>query len=306
MTHIKYLLISVFLAATLTAHARETNNVWMPFPGGNLDTICRKIWELYDTKYQTNTIWNVKAGASGEIASRDMLDSPARNKSICAGVTMLIYNQYLFPDIKTHGEDLEMLVRVITLPSVWYVPPTTPSVKNLNELVKHLRALERPINIGTFQGANRTMAQYLSQTYDIPINVVMFKNAPQMYPSLTDGSLDLAFDGGGGVRVAEETGKFKVAGHVSNGRITVLRGYPNFGQNNPEINEIGGWFGIAVARTADTEFKSQLTKRIVSVVQQDSFRAFADASAASVQIMTGQALADSIKKNHTTVKKYWP
>jgi tripartite-type tricarboxylate transporter receptor subunit TctC len=304
MTYIKYLMMSLLLAATLSAHAREINNVWLPFTGGNFESLCRKIWDLYDAKYQTTTMIHVRPGASGELASKDMLDSPLRNKSICAGVTMIVYNQYLFPGTKTFGDDLSMVIRAVTLPKVVYAPNSTPPMATLNQYVSYLKSLQRPINVGYFHGADRLVIQYLAKTYNLAINPVAHKSGPQMYASLADASLDLALDGGTAVRVAQE-GRFRVMGFVGRDSITPLRGYVNFGLQDRELAEIDGWFGIAVARDTDAAGQQQLQERLLTIIRDDTFRSLADASITSADGLTGAALTSVIRRNRQTAQRFW-
>jgi len=296
--------ISLLLAFPLFASAKEINNVWLPFSGGNLEAICRTLWNTYDTYFQTSSVLHLKQGASGEIASRDMLDSNANNKSICAGGTMVLYNKYLFPNIKTHGDDIEMVVKVVNFPVVWYGPNRTPSAKHLEEYVLYLKTLNRPINVGVFQGPNRTVVQYLANNYKLDLNIVMFKNGPQMYPSLIDGTLDLAFDSGGAVNIAEE-GKFKVIGYTATGQISKLKQYSNFASNNKDLSSIESWFGIAVPKDADPEFKEQLSKRIEFIVKQEKFQSFADNAVSRADGLAGRKLISDVEHQKTVIKKYW-
>lgn len=297
-------LASLLLAVPMIAGAKEINNVWLPFAGGNLETVCRTLWNTYDNYFGTSSVLFLKQGASGEIASKDMLDSSLPNRSVCAGGTMILYNKYLFPDIKTHGDELEMVVKVVNFPVVWYGPNRTPAVKNLDEYVTYLKSLKRPINVGVFQGPNRTVAQFLVKEYKLDVNVVMFKNGPQMYPSLNDGTLDLAFDSGAAVTVAEE-GKFKVVGYTANGKISRVKRYVNFALNNKELAGIESWFGIAVPKNASPEFKETLGRRLEFVVRQEKFQTFADNAVSSADGLHGQKLQDDIKRQKSVVKKYW-
>lgn len=297
-------LLSLMLALPIFASAKELNNVWLPFAGGNLETICRTLWNTYDNYFQTSTVMHLKQGASGEIASKDMLDSTAPNRSVCAGATMVLYNSYLFPDIKTHGDDIEMIAKVVNFPIVWYGPNRTPAVKNLNDYIAYLKTLNRPINVGVFQGPNRTVVQYLAKTYGLNANIVMHKNGPQMYPSLVDGTLDLAFDSGGAVTVAEE-GKFKVLGYTANGKISRLKQYPNFSASSKELAGIESWFGIAVPKTADPAFKEQLARRLEFVIKQEKFQTFVDNAVGSADGLIGTKLSEDIKNQKSIVRKYW-
>jgi tripartite-type tricarboxylate transporter receptor subunit TctC len=179
-----------------------------------------------------------------------------------------------------------------------------PSIKNLDEYVTWLKSLRRPINVGIFQGNTRTVAQYLSNTYGIEINVVMFTNGTQMYPSLSDGSLDLAFDTGGAVSVAEQ-GRFKIVGYTSTGQISRLKSFPNFANGNQELAGIESWFGIAVPKNTDKTYKDLLIKRIGFLIQQEKFRSAAESAVSSVDGLSGQRLQDLIAYQKSVVRRHW-
>jgi tripartite-type tricarboxylate transporter receptor subunit TctC len=195
-------------------------------------------------------------------------------------------------------------VKIVNLPTVWYTPNSTPAAKNLEEYVAYLRSLKRPINAGIFNNQARSILQVLAKNYHLDINLIVFKNGPQMYPSLIDGSLDLALDSGGGIPTAEQ-GRFKLIGHVSSGPITRLRSYVNFASDSKELLAIESWMGIAVPKNLRAETKQQLTQQIVSIVRQDSFRAFVDDAIASVDGSSGQRLTMIIDNQKKLVEKYW-
>lgn len=300
----KKIFLALFLAIASPLMANPTNNVWLPFQGGNLDTICRAIWRDYDQLFNTNTVINIKQGATGEIASKDMLDSSAVNRSICAPVAMILYNQYTMPDTKVYGDDLDTLIRVVRWPNVFYGPNRTPQARTLDELVTYLRSLKRPVNVGILAGTTRVLVQYIARTYNLEINVINFTNGPQMYPTLIDGSIDLALDSGGGVAVAEQ-GRFKILGYSAVTTIPRLQPAPNFAQANQELANIEAWLGIAVPKTTDPAIKAQLTRQLEQVVKQEKFRLFAESMVSTADGLTGPALQDVINRQRTTIKRYW-
>lgn len=295
---------SLLLALPIAGFAKDTNNVWLPFTGGNLETICRKVWDTYDNYFGTSTVLQIKQGASGEIAIRDMLDSEMPSKSVCAGSTMVLYNQYTLPDTKTRGHEIEMLAKVAGFPIVWYVPNSTPTVTTLAEYASYLKKLNRPINVGVWQGPNKTVVQHLAKTYNLNFNLVTYKNGPQMYPNLYDGSIDLAFDTGGGISVAE-SGKFKIVGYTATGKFTRLQGYTNFSQQDKELANIESWFGIAVPASTPKDVKEQLARRLEFIVRDEKFSKFTDSQLGSASGINGNELKKNITQQSVIIKKHW-
>lgn len=293
---------ALILSLPLLGYAKETNNVWLFTVGGNLETLCRKMWDAYDSKHDTTTVFHVKQGASGELATKDILESTIPDRSMCAGSAQILYNQYV-PDLKSRGHEIDLIVKVANFPQVWYVPNSTPTVRNLNEYVEYLRSLNRPINVGVWLGIHNTLAKHLAKTYNLTFNLVTFKNGTQTHPSLYDGTLDLAFDTGGSVNVAE-TGKFKIVGYTSNSKFTKLANYVNFVNHDKELSNIEGWWGVGVPMNTPAAVKEQLAKRLRAIVQEESYAKYSDGQFGGATGLIGNELKQDLAKQAALVKKY--
>jgi tripartite-type tricarboxylate transporter receptor subunit TctC len=260
----------IFLLFPILATA-ETNYVWMPIAGGIGERDCRVLWEEYDSAYGTNTVIITKPGANGLIAINDMIQSAHDNKMMCSGSTIVVYNQIVDPTVNYRTEELETIIKFYETSSFWFVPNSNPA-KNFNELIISLRSLNRPVNVGFTLSAHEVIAKYLAKKYNISINIIKFKSSSQIFPSLIDGSLDLAFENGLGVALAQDRKLFRLVGYSSEYKDSTVSGIENFGDSDSNLKKITSWQSISMPKNSNQEFKNTVTNRLKSLLTDGKFQ----------------------------------
>ena len=278
--------ITLLLASTI-ASANDQITAWITHPGGRLDNMCRKIWGEYETRYNTPVTVFVKPGVDGIIAAKDMAAHPSTTKVICHGSSMWVQNRFVHTNIDTGTDELELLIKYSDEPTVWYTPNGTPA-KSLDDLVQHLRSLNRPVNVGVFTGVHRVLSLYIEKKYNIPVNIVSYRRNPDLFPQLVDGSLDLAFDAGGGTELAL-AGRFRIQGY----------------QDNAELAKFSMWLGLTVPKSMSAKNKQLLAERVELIVSQDSFREYAAANHAPVSVVTNPELSAMIAGQIQSTAGIW-
>lgn len=268
----KNLLTLISLIALSTLAAAEVNqSVFLPYSGGNLEIICRTLWTKYDQRFNTNSNVILKSGADGILATSELLSGTPESKFMCITNTTVMFNKLTYPEVNTRIQDIETIIQIARTPTVWYTPIQNPA-KSFTELLNYFRSLNRPVNVGTFTGTGKIIAKYLASKYKIKINQINFKNGTQFYPSLADGSIDLAFDAGGGIQVAE-IGKFRIVGYSSDNRdaYPLLNKYPNFSKEDSTLSHFHAWFGIAVPRKLSHTTKQEYIQKLSTIILQEEF-----------------------------------
>lgn len=263
------LLAAAIILFSSGSWANTVNHVWISSTGGNLELICKEIWNTYDNLHQTKTTFVIKPGADGLIAAKDFVASTLPNRFICTGSSVFVYNQFIYPD----QVRIDPLIRVGYSPIVWYVPNTN-TANSLRQLVDSLRALKRPVNVGVVNSQQKTLIQYFADHYKIPVNIVAHKTGGQWYPSIVDGSLDLAIDTGLGVNIAE-SGRFRIAGYAAPETFPGLNRYENFAVRAPQLTQISAWIGMGMPKDSDAATKREMSARLLNIMQQSDFRNFA-------------------------------
>jgi tripartite-type tricarboxylate transporter receptor subunit TctC len=284
-------------------HATTTNYVWIPWSGGALDVQCRALWNEYDLKYGTKTIFQIKPGNDGLIATNDMLNTPGQRKFMCGGSGQVISNALVHPT-DTSIDRIEALVQTAVNTMVWYVPNNNNS-RNLTELMKYFKGLNRPINVGVFFAGQRGIVHHLEKVYGVNVNIITYRSGPQMYPDLTSGDLDLAFDAGGAIDVAKATGKFKILGYLANNDYKKLNGYPNFRHSETELPLYYQWLGIFVPVGADPKLKTEVTQQLQEIVKTELFKMLALENMSTVTGIGQPELNVIVLRQRKLLEKYW-
>jgi tripartite-type tricarboxylate transporter receptor subunit TctC len=163
--------------------------------------------------------------------------------------------------------------------------------------------LNRPINAAVFYASQRAVFNYIEKTYNIPFNIVPFKTPAQFYPTLVDGSIDIAMDTGGGLELAT-AGKFKIAGYFSRHEYEKIKGHPNFFRDSPNMF-ITQWLGIAVPNGMDPAVKATVTQRLKEVAQSARIQKMANDNLSVVDFTTQPQLNSVIDMQRQRLERNW-
>jgi hypothetical protein len=263
------------------------------------------LWKEYDAKYNTvTTVVPPRAGLSGGLVVDDVLRSNKTVSALCMGPSQFILNPLVFPG-RTNEDQLEPLVMATRWAWVWYTPANV-SANSYQDLIKHFKSLNRPINVGTFLPIFNIVEPILAQ-HGIKVNLVNFKNPAQQYPSLADGSLDLAFDTGAGVHIANQIKKFKPVGYIDLRSNSFYPSLKNFADAEPDLKAImtAGGMVVAVPRSMPASEKKLLTERLVTVINSDSFKNTVAGFNNHAMGMTAPELFYYIEANRRIITRYW-
>lgn len=307
MNILKTFLTTAVLLFSLNSWAStvENNFAWFTFPGGSVDSGCRVLWKEYDAKYNTvTTVMPPKAGLAGGLVVDDVLRSNRPISTLCMGPSQFILNPLVFPG-RTHEDQLEPLIMATRWAWVWYTPASV-SANSYQDLIKHFQSLNRPINVGVFLPIFNIVEPILAQ-HGIKVNMVNFKNPAQQYPSLADGSLDLAFDTGAGVQIANQLKKFKPVGYIDLKSNPFYPGLKNFADAEPDLKAImtAGGMVVAVPRSMPSAEKKLLTERLVKIINSDSFKTTVAGFNNHPMGMVAPELFYYIETNRRIITRHW-
>jgi len=278
--------------------ASTINYVWLTASGGNLEALCRNVWNEYDIKYSTKTIFFIKPGADGLLATQDMLNFSSPRKFLCAGSTV-ITNRLIHTE--NYSDKVEILLQSVINPLVWY-GPTTNQTRDFSELVAYWKSLNKPINVGVFFSTARILVNQLEKIHGVNINLINYRTAPQMYSDLAKGDLDLALDSGGSIDIAQTTGKFRILGYVHNDNIKTLKSYPNFISNKFETY---AWQGIFIPNNMPTQDKLQTSKELKTIMMQQPFKDLVAHYHSTVTATEQPEVLGMVHRQWKIMEKYW-
>lgn len=302
----KLLLILLVTPTLVLANAKEKNQVWVPFQGGSYEPHCRALFTLYDKYFHTETVINVKPGANGLIAINEMLAAPkTQNRILCSTSSLAVYNEFVNKDVDFKTKQIRVLLMTVNQSLTWFAPNSNRAGSNLKDQVAYWKSLGRPINVGYNFATAETIVKYLASMPGLRINPVPFKTAPQMLPSLRDGSLDLAINGHIGNDLAEQ-GAFRMIGYTDPFTWTgAPKGVNNFAVNDPVLSKISAWWSISVPEDTPDVYAKQLTDRIAFIYGLPEFKQPVG-SANRIVLLKGKELQNEISQQRQLVKTYWP
>jgi len=282
--------------------ADVVNHVWILFPGGTLESQCRTLWNEYDRRHATKTVFFIKPGADGIVAAQDMLEFRSPRRFICGGATLVTTNAVLYPDAK-YLDNIQTLIQTNGTSLVWYVPSHNRA-KNLSELVSYLRSLNRPVNIAVYNATQRAIATYLARKYNFPINLVSYKSAPQTYPDLAQATIDLAFDGGSGVNLAHNEARFRVIGYLASKDSTGLKQYTNFIHQNEDLSPFLQWIGIMIPSDMLDAIKTNTARQLRDILALQSFQDIARQNFFTVTGLIDPEISDLVSRQRHAFAQY--
>lgn len=268
----KILLTLLAVPALAVAQEKETNYVWLPWTGSSLEGVCRGLWAEYDTMYNSNSIIIIKGGdPNGLIAIQDMLASTKERKFMC-GISSQYTSRFLnYDPIPYDLTQIEPLVSVVRSPVFWIAPEKNKS-KNYKELIAYFKSLNRPINVGSNVASQQIIMRHLEEVDGIKVNPIFYKNIPQTFPSLSDGTLDLTFAN----RPFDMPGKFRTIGYFSNSPTTLAGDIPNFGREVPDYKKLAQFQVINVLNTMDPATRKTMSARLKNIIATEQLKKVAE------------------------------
>ncbi len=305
----KNVFIFIFvLVLSVTGHANTTQkpiSVYITHSASAvLGPMCHHLWKTYEEYFKESAVIIPAPGVDGIVATKTMLDSRAKDRLLCHGNSLWIQNRFAHAGTDSGLDQIQLVARIVGGTTVWFTPNRAPAIRTLTDLINYLKSLDRPVNIGVYTGAHRVMAQYIAKQYNIPVNVIDFKRGQDFYPVLVDGSLDLAFDAGGGVDVAK-TGRFKIAGYSSVQPEPNLPEYTNFLTADRNLANFSLWLGISTPKNSDPEFVKKMQDRIEFIVKQESFRQFGNKLYSPEAFLKGAEAENFISQQIRSTGQLW-
>jgi tripartite-type tricarboxylate transporter receptor subunit TctC len=204
----KYILSLIFSVICLNSYAELPTTIplyYAQLTGGKIN-VCRALFDLYDKKYNTSTVFINKPGADGLLAMEEMLKSKDFSL-LCSGPSESVFNNIQYPGHEVSHNALTM-VSIISVSPFSFITGNNNKYSTLPELLKS----RKPITVGYHAQGLKFIAQ--TAFGDYPVTWVPYKNSSEALASLMDGTLDLYTDGGA-LEIIAKSGKLKSLGHLN-------------------------------------------------------------------------------------------
>jgi tripartite-type tricarboxylate transporter receptor subunit TctC len=218
------IIIAFILSIIATfAHAELPSvlSVYIKGATGSQYTICRKLFEEYDLKYNTTTVMRVIPGAGGLLATKQFINSTEPLPLMCGGISEFSFNTREYPVNKEYVAQFKTVSILASGPYFFTTRADSPysTVWMLKQSGKHIFiGSQSP----TLAAAAKVVFGEKNVTY------VNYKSPNDAISSLLDGSVDV-YVSGGALTALTESGKMKDIGRTLGGfsKISLDKEYPD-------------------------------------------------------------------------------
>jgi tripartite-type tricarboxylate transporter receptor subunit TctC len=219
----KTLLTFTILLFTVISHAALPANITLYTKGigGSQYSICHKLFEEYDLKYNTNTVIKVVQGAGGLLATKQFVNSTEPLPLLCGGISEFSFNNKDYPENKDYVKQFKTVSILASGPYFFTTRANSPysTVWMLKQSGKHI-----------FVGSqSSTLAAAAKIVFgDKNVTYVNYKSPQDAIASLLDGSVDVYVSGGAFIALTD-SGKMKDIGQTLAGfsKISLDKEYPD-------------------------------------------------------------------------------
>jgi len=188
---------------------------------------------------------------------------------------------------------------IVKSPVVWLAPLNNKS-KNYKELIAYFKSLNRPINVGLNVASQQIYIRHLEEVEGIKVNPIYYKNIPQTFPSLADGTLDLTFAN----RPFDMPDKFRMVGYVSAGPGSSFKNLPDFGRDVADYRKLAQFQIVNVLNTMDPATRKTMTDRLRKVLATEQMKKVADSNHMTTDGMGQPELNMVIRQQQDFIKQY--
>ena len=227
----------------------------VPFAaGGGTDLVARLVAQKLKDSLKVGVVVENKPGATGQIATRQVIQSTPDGYTLLIGTTSLINNPLLFSNIPYDAmKQLRPVVSVADL-SIFLAVGEKMGVQNIREFIEAARKSKGTLSYGS-SGAGTTLhlsAEWLKANAGFEAVHIPFKGSGQEVVALGGGQVDFAMENLGAVQPMVRSKRVRLLAVAAPKRHPLLPEIPTFGESGlPDVNLVTWVFIMAPADTPD-------------------------------------------------------
>ena len=271
-------LLGLWILAQAPAGAQTfpSKNVTLvvPFaPGGASDIMGRAVGQKLAERWKQPVIIDNKPGASTTLGTAYAATQPADGYTLLLAPLPFVIMPHVYTNLKYKAmEDFRAVSVIAYYPLVTVVNPSLP-VKNLKELFEHARK-----NLGTpFASVGpgsspHLMSEYMAREEKLDMVHVPYRSGGQVFADLITGRI--AFYTGPSTEVIPQirAGKVRPIAVLTDKRIKQLPDVPTSAEQGFGKYVGSSWSSIVVPAKTPNDIVEKISKDIVAVVNDPSFR----------------------------------
>jgi len=218
-------------------------------PGGLADILARLVGEKLTAKWGQVFIVENRRGASGNIGAEAVARAaPDGYMLLVSPPPSLAINQSLFPKLSYDPGTFVPVTVIALVPNVLVVRPAVPA-SNVKELIALAKTQPGKFNYASTGngGTPHLTAEQLKSMTGVRIVHIPYTGVPAALTDLMGGQVDMMFINLGDALPHIKSGKLKVLGVASDGRIATLPDVPAVSEALPGFVSVT-WYGLVAPR----------------------------------------------------------
>lgn len=274
--------LAVFLCAFGAAQAQHATfpskpvRILVPYPpGGAVDIIARMIGPLLTARMGQPVIVENRPGASGIIASENLVKSPADGHTFIIVISSHSVNPSIYRKIPYDTlRDFAPVTLIGKGPNILSVHPSLPA-KSVKQLVALAKARRGEVNYASF--GNGSSSHLSGELFNIMAGVKMvaitYKGAAPAVIDVVAGHVPLMF---GNMPVSlphVESGRLRALAVTSAKRSPAAPNLPTIAESGVPGYDIGEWWGALAHGKTPRELVSRLNQEIVRALGDPGVKA---------------------------------
>lgn len=268
-------LVGLPCAAQNTGYPDKPVTLYVGFPaGGGSDGTARALAEeLSKTLGQRVQVDN-KPGATGNIATQQVLNNQADGYSLLFAAIHLATNPWLIGVKYDTAKDLTMVSQIAAVPVV-LVASKQSGISSIDDI---MAAAKKPEGLRAASGGTGTSShlgqELLKRELGIPLLHIPYKGASPALQDLVGGQTEIMFDfASGAMRAMIDSGKVVPIAVMQRDRIPNLPGVKSAADwKLPASTHIRSWQGIAIKAGTPPAVVQRLHEAVVAATRSEGFR----------------------------------
>lgn len=257
--------------AQAQAYPAKPIRLIVPFPaGGTADILARTVGQKLSETWSRPVIIDNRTGAGGNIAAEVAARSAGDGYTLFMGtvgthaIHQTLYKKLPFDPI----HDFTPIAYVAGVPNVVVVHPSIP-VKNVQELIAHIKARPGQINFGSSgTGSSVHMSgELLKVMAGLDMTHVPYKGNPQAVTDLLSGLLTLMITNMPSVIPFIQSGRLRALAVTTRARSPALPNLPTMEEAGVAGYESSAWFGLLGPAGVPREIVTRINAEVVRILK---------------------------------------
>lgn len=257
--------------AQAQAYPAKPIRLIVPFPaGGTADILARTVGQKLSETWSQPVIIDNRTGAGGNIAAEVAARSAGDGYTLFMGtvgthaIHQTLYKKLPFDPI----HDFTPIAYVAGVPNVVVVHPSIP-VKNVQELIAHIKARPGQINFGSSgTGSSVHMSgELLKVMAGLDMTHVPYKGNPQAVTDLLSGLLTLMITNMPSVIPFIQSGRLRALAVTTRARSPALPNLPTMEEAGVAGYESSAWFGLLGPAGVPREIVTRINAEVVRILK---------------------------------------